>query len=356
MTKYFDLEGDYMTACDALLEGGGQLFTSGGKHGPHTLVRGSNIYTYWPKNSLSRGQLIEACKALDINPEGMTGGRLCRLILKDIVGLKHKGTFFSDRHKALAKDGYHWHYTKLIPGQHGNCLEFDIKSAYFSSLFRFPSLLLSNSGKFVSDDGAMENLKALNPLLPKWLRLQLLGVLSAHERRYFVVKDDGKGKRMKMVVQHEIAYGQAFNTAHESILNLYKLMQRIDLIAGDYCVRMHTDSFTLKSDLPLEVFDEICELIVNFGSDLWLKKQGHCTFFDLNTGLIGKQCIGAKIACLDELKDSGLEHDFNNDWVKQPKFWRMLLAEYEKEIESLKPAPVPLPKQMLITGFPLILR
>lgn len=305
MSKHVEITGSWAEACDIALTGGGQLYSGGDKNGPWTIVRGGLVTTVWPVNSPKKQKLIEACEIFGIEPYAMTGGRLCRKIIKEVIGLPYKGTRYCDKWRGIAKGGAHWHCTKIVPGVHGICYEFDIKSAYMVHYLKNETALLRSDGRYRPDAGFMDNLREIYVLMPKWLRLQLLGVMASHSRTFMERKRTANGLVLDCKTVNAIEFGEAFNCVHSSILATYKTLSRVLELAGDYCVRAHTDSFTLKEETPADVQERIWEYLESREVEVSLKGIGRATFYDLNTGYIGLRFVGDKFAVVEDMRVHG---------------------------------------------------
>lgn len=295
-----------MEACMYVKENGGQLFPGNGKGSANTVVCGRKTIVFWEPDSPKRAQVSQLCKELNLDPYAATGGRIARYLLGEIIQLPYEKTFWNKRYQRLAKSGQHWHYYHVEPWQFFYGAEFDIKSAYFSSLTQSKSLLYVEGKGYVDDSGAMDSLKVLVPSMPKWFRLQLLGVLASWQLK-FLSPSNAEEDRGKLVVKTipKIQYNAAFNCVHRAILRNYKIMEKIHLIGGGYIKRMHTDSFFLSWDCPVSVESEIFSYLESKGCEVSVKASGKAFFYDLNTGFIGRKFVGSKIDVIELMRANG---------------------------------------------------
>lgn len=303
--NYTDFEGGYFVAAEKLKEIGGQLYKGVGLDAATTLVSGNNCFTYWEKGSRRRQEIAALCKILGIDSYGKTGGRIARWLLKELICLPFERTFWQKPYRDLAKGGEHWHYTHVVAKEHFIGCEFDLKSAYFSSLFFGKSLLFDSSSGWINDNNALEMLKDINHFLPKWFRLQLLGCLSSWRMNYFVRnKENPQSNQLTYKTRYEITYNAAFNAAHRAILRNYKIMQQVHKIGGEHIKRMHTDSFTLALTCPEKTEIEIFNYLENKGLKVDVKNCGQAYFFDVNAGFIGRHFVGSKNDVVELMRDS----------------------------------------------------
>lgn len=297
-------EGEYADALARFLEIGGQFYPARHPQGSNTIVCGNRTEIFWRKDSPLRIQLMQAARLFGYESEEITASKLCRRILSDAVGLDTEGTYFSKHFQSMARDGSHWHYTYVEPGYHPYLIEFDLKSAYFTSLFHGKSLLYHERGGFQDDGGALENLKQLNSLIPKWLRLTILGVIAAHKMQFYRLSKDAEGQpNLVLSSIPKIQYGAAFNAAHKAISRTYQCMKRIHEIGGEHIKRIHTDSFALCPDVPPEKEREIFRFLEDNAYFVSVKGAGTSHFLDLNSGLIGNKVIGSRDQVLTELRE-----------------------------------------------------
>lgn len=302
--QYLEKVGNYLDAYSDVMSNGGQLFTGNGKDSANVILRGKTCITYWSKDSKRHQEVIDVCNMFDLDPVAMTGGRLCRWLLKEFLGLQNNTGYWGKRWRQIAMDGSHWHYTHCVERQYFYGIEIDIKSAYMSSFLSGKSMLFSTSNKWSDDNGALEQLKQLTLILPKWLRLQLIGTMSAW-RISFLAKDkkNPQSDVLTRKYRHGIQWGAAFNASHRAILRNYKIMQKIHRIGGEYIKRCHTDSFTLDLMCPTEIENQIFSYIKEKNLQTDVKNIGYALFFDLNTGFIGKNLVGSPICVIDHMRE-----------------------------------------------------
>lgn len=308
-TIYDEQTGGYSAALALLLSKGGQMYAGDSVDGCTTVVRGCYVTRFWTERSAKKGKMIEACKTFGYDSYGMTGGSLCRKIIKDLLELQFKDTRFSNTYREIALKGSHWHYQHIVTGDSGKCIEYDLTSAYMTQFLRLPSMLLLGKDEFIDDNGAMEKLRQIMPLFPKWLRVQFLGVLASHNRTTITRVKNGSDWTIKRVITPSITYGGAFNAAHRAILRVYKLMRGVHSLLKESCVRIHTDSFTVKSSVSKETLLSAFNLLEENEQELQIKGIGRCYFFDLNEGVIGSKIVGAKPMVAKQLHDISFKQD-----------------------------------------------
>ena len=306
--EYFDLVGNYALAYDDVLRHGGQFYPGNGKDSANVVVRGKQCFTYWEPNSKRKAELKLLCDFLNISSEGQTGGRVARWLVDSVLNLPYQQTFWQRKYRKLAMCGNHWHYTFVVPKQRFIGIEVDLKSAYFNSLIAGKSLLFQDGKGYIEDNNSLEIINGLMPSLPKWFRLQLLGVLSSW-RFFFYAKDKGNkdSKELKLKRFHKINYNAAFNATHRAILRNYKIMQRVHQIGGEHIKRMHTDSFFLELSCPEDVENQIWDYLKGKECVLDIKAAGLAYFFDLNTGFVGGKFVGSKIDVVDLMRQNDIK-------------------------------------------------
>jgi hypothetical protein len=257
-----------------------------------------------------------------------------------MLEIPYKGTSYSNIYRDLAKKGYHWHYQFINTGDNGKCIEYDLSSAYMTQFMRLPSTLIANVDDSMDDNGAMERLRAIMPMFPKWLRVQLLGVIASHSRTYICRKKGDNGYEIEKKIQNSISYGACFNAAHRAILRVYRLMKRIHEIAGDYCVRMHTDSFTLKTCTPKHILLEIFDFLERNEQELQIKGIGRAFFFDLNEGIIGGKIIGAKEIVAAQLHEINFKQARESIEEEYARDWKDIIEDIQLGMNSRKSIPI----------------
>lgn len=311
-TKYVTLSGSREAAELHLLRTGGQLYPGRSQDHPSTVVCGSVVTTYWPPGSKLRGQVIEIAKVLGQEAEHATVGRLGRTLVNDILQLPYQGTYFGLKWRSLAIGGTHWHYQHVRPGKYEYAMEIDLRSAYFASLVSQESLLLNQHGQWLDDNGALENLKTLMPLLPKPFRLALLGQIASWRNYYYTVdKTNPDASSLILKCRKQIKFGAAFNAVHRAILHVYKTMERCHLIIGDDCVRVHTDGMIVDCCNGMKWESELDDFLRAQGFEYSIKGQGSTWLYGLNCGIIGRKVMGVRTEVAGLAREAGVKIDLN---------------------------------------------
>jgi hypothetical protein len=306
--KYFTLEGDYLTAYHFCLKNGGQMFAGNGKDSANVCLIGQNCYTFWEKGSNRKEEVRDLANYFNLDPDGMTGGRIARWVIDELIKIPYEGTFWNKTYRDLARQGNHWHYLHCDEKQPFWGIEVDLKSAYFSSLFALPTFLYQPEKGYLDDCGALANLKELYPFFPKWFRLQFLGCLSSW-RIFYLCRDKSLPNCEELVRKHRnnIKYNAAFNVAHRAILRNYKIMQKIHQIGGQYIRRMHTDSFFIDYDIPEKTEMQLWQYVEDKGLKYTIKGFGRAFFWDINTGFIGNKFVGAKVDVVERMRKDNVK-------------------------------------------------
>ena len=290
--------GTWEDALRELEDTGGMLFPGKDSESPTTVVRGKKTTTYWKEGSYKRGELIKLAQEFGFSRQDalkLTGGRLARWYINEVLELPYKDTYFGEKYLKLAREAWHWHYLSVTPGSYLFCVEVDLKSAYHSALLTGESLLLSDNGEWLDDNGALSNIKIQTNMFPKWFRLTLLGTMACH-RLGFLHRDKSKDKfEVKYSEQSKISYGAAFNACHRAILRNWRIMKELHEIGGEAIVRCHTDSLLIDmaritGAQEQQIFDKLDE----YGLETTVKKAGRTSLKDVNTGFVGRHLIGAK--------------------------------------------------------------
>lgn len=305
-------EGNLEIALLQLLEYGGQIFP--GRHGRDGIswVCGNKHIIFWNEKSQKYAELQQMAKELNYpEPELVTGGKLVRHLLA-ICDIDYKSTYFHPYWQKLAREGQHWHYQHIDPGQHGLCFEIDIKSAYWSSFEKLPSIFLATEKSFIPDGGKLKLLSNIMRVLPKSFRLQFLGTLASH-KMHFYKREKIEGKwQIKFDSRNNISYGSLFNSAHKAILSTFQLMQSVHKMHTSCIKRIHTDSFLIEDFLQGQNSLEIMKYLAKQGYDTSCKKYGKAYLKDLNCGFIGRFPIGSKKMALDYARSEGLKISLKN--------------------------------------------
>lgn len=339
-TQYIEREGGYSAALNELLEKGGQLYSGDSDGGCTTVVRGCYVSRFWEPRSAKKARMIEACKIFGYEPYGMTGGSLCRKILDDILQPPYKQSRFADTYRKIAEKGEHWHYQFIKVGDHGKTIEYDLSSAYMTQFLRLPSMVLLGRDEFANDDGAMEKLREIMPLFPKWLRVQFLGVLASHQRTTITRVKNGNDWELKKTQTPSITYGGCFNAAHRAILRVYRIMKNIHEIAGDDCKRIHTDSFLLSQTISIRKLQSIFDYLEENEQEVQIKAMGRSVFFDLNEGLIGRKIVGCKPMVGSKLKLSGITQTTENTNECAERTWENIIDDLREGMNGRKSIPI----------------
>lgn len=336
--KYFTLSGDYLQAYCYCLNHGGQLFPGNGQDSANVVVIGQNCFTFWKEGSKRKQEVEKLSIHFGLDPQGQTGGRIARWLIENLLALPYQKTYWSRTYRNLAKQGNHWHYMHCDVKKDFWGLEVDIKSAYFSSLFTFQSLLYSPNIGYLNDNNSLENLKILFPSFPKWFRLQLLGCLSSW-RISFLCRDKRLPDNEELVLKtrHFIKYNAAFNTAHRAILRNYKIMKKIHEIGGEYIRRIHTDSFLLDSTTPGDIEKKLFDYLEEKKLTYSLKGWGRCFFWDLNTGFIGNKFVGASIDVTSRMRADGVKMSRKKANENVLELYTYFVDSPEELLKSLEP-------------------
>ncbi|MGB9694090.1 MAG: hypothetical protein ACPLYF_04535 [Fervidobacterium sp.] len=339
-TKYEEKESGYSGALSELIEKGGQLYGGDSDGGCTTVVRGCYVTRFWEPRSAKKGKMIEACETFGYNPYGMTGGSLCRKIIDDILQLPYKNTPFSNTYRKLAEQGKHWHYQYILTGDHGRTIEYDLSSAYMTQFLRLPSMILLGKDEFADDGGAMDKLRTIIPLFPKWLRVQFLGVLASHSRTTITRVKEGNDWAIKKTITPSITYGGAFNAAHRAILRVYRIMEQVHKLAGDDCKRIHTDSFLLSQGVYVSKLQSIFDFLESNGQDVQIKAIGRSCFWDLNEGIIGTKIIGSKPMVATKMKVSNFKQIRDATHPMCEKTWENIIDDIKMGMNDRKSIPI----------------
>lgn len=302
-------------------------------HNTLSIMHGSKLIWWWrtekhhqqiKQETLRLGELFAQIskKPEEFIPEKMSPGRLIRAFITHVLklDLDKKTKRYGDRYYYLVKDrpllfemdefeqvpksdakfGFdyelllkasHWHYLYLAPDPQDFGIELDIKSAYFTAYLKQPTMLLDDPGvgrqpAFIADGGAMKRLRDINPELPKWFRLQMLGILGSHEQEYYQINPES-GFAEKKLFSGAIKYGMAFNAAHKAIYTVYKTMAEVaDLIRYDL-LRSHTDSFCLRANMGHAAEGLMLIALKQRGFEVSCKGIGWTHFWDIDRGLLG---------------------------------------------------------------------
>ncbi len=291
--KYETHHTGYAGALVCLQEKGGTMFPRKGKDGVSTVNSGQTTYSFWEPNSVNYHRCKQLAEQLNFPHEHFTSGRIAKYILKDICGLNPEGTYVEPRILELARDGFHWHYTHVETGYHPYLLEFDLCQAYATTLVKYENFFFNMSIPTPHDSDSLTNLRELLPVLPKWMRMVMLGIIASHRMTFATMPNRASGDcSLKWVTISKVNYGAAFNQVHRAILRLYRFCQRLHEIGGHHIKRMHTDSFALCGECPSSVESSIFDFIQEGGYEVTCKAQGTSHFLSLNSGIVGRKFIG----------------------------------------------------------------
>lgn len=301
--KYYTEHTGYAGAMDCLQTIGGQLFPAKRKDGTSTVVRGKECYTFWSPDSKSYGQCGLLADNISFPHEHFTPGRIASFLLEKVVGIDPSYGTPDPVFIKLAKDGFHWHYTHVETGYHYYLLEFDLCAAYATSLGQFDSPYFSMNQQTTPNPSVMESLRVALAIVPKWMRLVMLGQMATHKMTFVTMPNRANGDyKLKWQTINKIKYGYAFNQVHRSILRVYRLLEAVHKIGGDSIKRIHTDSFTLSADCDTTIEAEIFKLLDDKGFSYSCKAQGSSHFFGLNSGIIGRKFVGVPFEIREQIR------------------------------------------------------
>ncbi len=322
VSKYapFVTEGTKEDAKKFQEEYGGQLFI-GRKEAWITVSGGKRRGVFWhPVKGIEiRCSMFMLAKQLRVsvaNEADLTPGRLTDYFFKEIIGInplqdkkdRKQSGFYGVAWEALAKhkeseclkklpfsinsDEDYWSFLDYLPHEPQHLVDRDLKSAFASALISAPTLFLyehkNGTSTFIDDGGVMVRLREIMPKLPKWFKHRLVASLASHKY----------GK---------IKWGAAFNTAQWSILKVYKFMEKIKEIAGEYGVRYHTDCVTLKGSTPSYILDAIDAEAKAQSFVFNTKALGYGQLWEVGQGFIGYfNRIGGEREVDFEIKKRGL--------------------------------------------------
>jgi hypothetical protein len=310
MTKHIIATGDFQEGCRKVHAEGGQLMPQRSPMHPVVHMRGSRCTTLWPEKSPMRGRVMQLAFQVGYDPHIATSGRLCRHIVDDVLRIPYKETYFEERWQALARGGQHWHYLYAKPGLYNWGVEIDVKSAYWASFMSGKSCLLGNGGKWIEDDGILEQFGIIMDTCPKWLRVSMLGQLSSWRSSFFVAdpsKADFYGLEQRY--RYNIKHGALFNATHRAIARVYKFMQRLHEILGDKTLRIHTDGIIIDCSNGMGWENELLDEFDKWGFDYSIKGFGHCWITDVNSVVLGQQVRGCKRYIADDMRNAGAKID-----------------------------------------------
>lgn len=343
--------GGYSAAIDFFVANGGQFFPCRSPESSSTVLLGRQCFTFWEESSKIRTKTRNAAIELGFDPENQTPGRLARKVLEEIVGLEYKETFWSKRYRDMARKGCYWHYTHCTEGYYPYLLEFDLRQAYFTSLFHGSSLLYSPVQGWLDDNGALLRLKEATPKIPKSIRLTILGVLASHKRQFYTLgrTEDDAGEMVLKTV-NQIKYGSAFNAAHKAVFRTYKAMEKLHSIGGEWIKRIHTDSFAIPADTPVDIEARIFDFLRDNGYRVSLKASGSSHFLGLNEGIIGRKVVGARDMVLTELREKKVKIPQMSMTIDEVRRWQERMEQ--EQIDLDKDLARAMPEQLRLDLFP----
>src|SRR4028119_2352393 len=369
----YELKNGYYSYFKSLKEmgDGAKLYDS---HNTISIVKGDKVLTYWKEGKdnqkvkeetlkLAAQFAKESGKPEEFASERMTPGRLIRGFLKHIIKLKIEGKakIYGDRYYYLAKQrqqllqeddidevfsldevyGFtslpmrenvsHWHYLYLAANPVGYAIELDLTAAYLTSLLQEKTLFWYDPGKgrgncfWLPDGGAMVRLREWSSELPKWFRLQMLGIMGSHQRNYSVFQS---GRIVAQSHGGGIKYGAAFNATHKAIYRVYQTMAEVAELVKDDLVRSHTDSFTLKTSMSRRQEALFLSSLADKGFKCSYKGIGWAHFWNIDMGILGMGKPKGNLMKLEELR-------------KQDKVFvnPMPIEEYDRWAHWLPPLP-----------------
>lgn len=283
-----------MAATGKVVEGSGlTLIYNPDSRTCYTVVdnRARHVTYIWDTNRPSWVELDNIAAAFGFPDDCPSWSRLCKYIYRtqvtsELSGLKPHRDFV-----LMAEKKFFWHFHKCVPGYHSNATELDIKGAYANSITRHDSLYLKAPFNPVDDGGAMDRLKKLIPILPKKLRLCLIGFLASNKMFQYYV-DPAQPELLATRVVPICYDGGVFNRIHASLAGLYHFLIEMDAIAGDDCVRIHTDSLLIKESIPDIRLEKLFSKCKNEGYELAVKGHGNSVLFNINEAVIGGRIVG----------------------------------------------------------------
>ncbi len=226
--------------------------------------------------------------------EDITPGTLAEKFWKEVIGIDpqkcdkkaQRSPYYYGKQilaKAEKSSDQYWSYKYFQEHEAQWLVDRDIKSAFFTSLCQQPTLYLfehkNGNTTFEPDGGGMERLRQWSAHLPKWFKHRAFGMLASKK--------------------YGTKWGAAFNAASLAVQKVYDVMEEGQKITEGYCVRCHTDCFTLKACTPTSVLEKLEDLLAGKGFQLSTKKLGYGQLWDEGFGFIGY------------LNLIGSEHDVN---------------------------------------------
>lgn len=250
-----------------------------------------HVRYYWDSDRPGWGELDGCAAMMEFPGDAPSWSRLSKFVFQRHVTEKFSGIKPHRDFVLMSEKKFFWHFHKVTPGAHSNATELDVKGAYSKAITNQPSLYLEAPFRPKDDGGAIERLRELIPLLPKKMRLCLIGYLASGKMTQFYYNPqfpDGLQRR-----DVKICYdGGIFNRIHASLAGLYSFMQELTSIAGDDCIRAHTDSVLIKETIPNATLTSLLRKAKTSGYEMACKGHGNAVLFNLNEGVLGGRIIG----------------------------------------------------------------
>lgn len=292
----------------------------------YTVVDSSqhHVRYFWDTANPKWQQLDEISEMMGFTGDCPSWSRLSKFVYETHVTDKKSGIRTHRDFELMAKIKCFWHFHKVIPGSHGNATELDIKGAYARSVTRNDSLYLVAPFRPADDGGAMDKFKKLIPILPKKLRLCLIGFLSMNSMTQWYATPNKVGELSKRTFFH--CYdGGVFNRIHASLAGLYTFLGEMERIANKDCIRVHTDSLLIKESIPTANLNAMMKLAKKNDYELAVKGHGNAVLFGLNEGVLGGRIIGNPKLILRQW----------DDYIKGIERESTRVEELDKRLQSL---------------------
>lgn len=253
--------------------------------------RRQHVTYFWDTVTPQWGELDAVADLMGFPHDCASWSRLSKWVYQEHVTREISGIKPHRDFRLMSEKKFFWHFHKIVEGNHGNCTELDVKGAYARSITREESLYLEAPFRPRPDNGAMERFKALVPILPKKMRLCLIGYLASGKMTQFYLDPARPGSLSQREIR--MCYdGGVFNRIHASLAGLYSFMHEMEMLAHDDCVRVHTDSLLIKESLPDAQLNAMLRLAKKEGYELACKGHGNAVLFNLNEGVLGGRIIG----------------------------------------------------------------
>lgn len=259
----------------------------------YTVVDNSarHVKYFWDLNNPKWQELDTIAAQLGFTGDCPSWSRLSKFVYETHVTPHKSGIRTHRDFERMAHLGCFWHFHKVVPGSHGNTFELDVKGAYARSVTKADSLWLVAPFRSADDGGAMERFKALIPILPKKMRLCLIGFLSSNTMTHWRKHPTREGELKKHCFFHCFD-GGVFNRIHASLAGLFTFLEEMERIACQDIIRMHTDSLLVKTTISTKNLNALFRKAEQSGYELAVKGHGDAVLFDLNAGVIGGRIIG----------------------------------------------------------------